>query len=196
MPKLPSEPRLRIRPNLPRLGPKHGKDLRAITQALEALSQQDIQAFSTQGLFVLSFGKGKQLTLHKEDALIDSIANEEKSTTKAEAFAVAHDASLGVALDLRLNDALRAEGLARDLVHMTQKARKENDLHVQEKIVIHIAAPQQLHADIYAHERYICEETQALRLTLHPPSHSLESSTSFIFNTHTIFLSFDRTKPS
>lgn len=69
-----------------------------------------------------------------------------------------------VALDCRLTEALRAEGLARDVVRLVQDARKIAELDVADKIALFLASDSaEIMAAIAAHREFIAAETQAVR---------------------------------
>ena len=81
-----------------------------------------------------------------------------------------HGASEGgitVALNTTLDDALRREGLARDLVSRLQNLRKDQGLAVQDKIRLTLATQDPfVRAAIQQHQAYVSEETQALQLAV------------------------------
>ena len=69
-----------------------------------------------------------------------------------------------VALDLRLDDELLREGLAREVVHNVQAARKEAGLEVSDEIALTLAGDPELLEAARAHERYVAGETLACDL--------------------------------
>jgi isoleucyl-tRNA synthetase len=82
-------------------------------------------------------------------------------------WSVAKEGNITVALDITLDDNLRQEGMARDLVNRIQNLRKDQGLDVQDKIRLTMAAEEPLVvAAIKKHQAYICQETQALQLVL------------------------------
>ncbi len=73
-----------------------------------------------------------------------------------------------VVLDLALDDALRAEGFARDVVRQVQDARKAADLHVSDRIELRLGVPAERIADAESWREYIARETLAVSLAVEP----------------------------
>jgi isoleucyl-tRNA synthetase len=71
-----------------------------------------------------------------------------------------------VALELELDDALRREGLAREVVHAVQNARKAAGLEVEDRIRLELAGDEELLAAAREHERYVAGETLATEVVL------------------------------
>ncbi|MDQ3318955.1 MAG: DUF5915 domain-containing protein, partial [Actinomycetota bacterium] len=69
-----------------------------------------------------------------------------------------------VALDLELDDELRREGLAREVVHAVQAARKSAGLAVEDRIELSLAGDDDLLDAVRAHESYVSTETLATTL--------------------------------
>ena len=76
-------------------------------------------------------------------------------------FAVANSENLTVALDIKLNDELRGEGLAREFVNRIQNLRKEKKLDVTDSIRVFVGKNKTLSLSIQNNLTYICEETLA-----------------------------------
>src|SRR3954463_9119689 len=74
------------------------------------------------------------------------------------------EGSHAVALDLQLDDALRAEGLAREIVHAVQSARQDAGLAVEDRLRLALDGDDELLAAARAHEAYIRGETLARSL--------------------------------
>jgi isoleucyl-tRNA synthetase len=66
-----------------------------------------------------------------------------------------------VALNLELDDALRREGLAREVVHAVQAARKDAGLNVEDRIALALGGDEELLDATRAHEAYVTGETLA-----------------------------------
>jgi isoleucyl-tRNA synthetase len=82
-------------------------------------------------------------------------------------WAVASENSLTVALDIHLNETLRQEGIARDLVNRIQNQRKDMGLDVQDRINIRLDSEESFVRDaIVRFDQYIKQETQADRIDL------------------------------
>jgi isoleucyl-tRNA synthetase len=70
-----------------------------------------------------------------------------------------------VALDLSLDESLRREGLAREVVHAVQSARKGAGLAVEDRIELVLAGDEELLDAVREHERYVATETLAVELS-------------------------------
>jgi isoleucyl-tRNA synthetase len=69
-----------------------------------------------------------------------------------------------VALELRLDEELRREGMAREVVHAVQNARKAAGLAVEDRIALTLAGDDELLAAARAHEPYLAGETLAVEV--------------------------------
>ena len=118
-----------VKPNMPRLGPRLGKDVKKLATTLTTL--QDIDAEKVRQL---AFGKSTEVDgvkLEPEDVHVEM-------EPFAEGELVAASGKLVVAIDSQITDELRYEGLARDLVNRIQKMRKDAGLKVDDRIEIDI----------------------------------------------------------
>ncbi|MGK2950162.1 MAG: isoleucine--tRNA ligase [Acidimicrobiales bacterium] len=92
----------------------------------------------------------------------------EVRATRHEAFALAEDAGWAVALDLTIDDALRAEGLARELVRGLNDLRKEVGLAIADRIAVRLDGPEPVRAAIEVHGAWIASEVLATSLEVTP----------------------------
>ena len=118
-----------IKPNFKVLGPKYGKIMKGIASAVNAMSQDDIVTLEKEGKFdidvnnqVVELVPG-DVDIFSEDIPGWLVANEGKTT---------------VALDITLTEALKEEGIARELVNRIQNLRKDSGLDVTDKINLYI----------------------------------------------------------
>jgi isoleucyl-tRNA synthetase len=81
-----------------------------------------------------------------------------------EGYEVEAEAGHAVALQLELDDELRREGLAREIVHAVQNARKEAGLEITDRIRLALGGDDTLIAAAQAHEPYIASEVLATSL--------------------------------
>jgi isoleucyl-tRNA synthetase len=70
-----------------------------------------------------------------------------------------------VALDLGLDDDLRREGLAREVVHAVQSARRDAGLAVEDRIALGLGGDEELLAAAREHEPYLTGETLAVSVS-------------------------------
>ncbi|MEM7276615.1 MAG: isoleucine--tRNA ligase, partial [Pseudomonadota bacterium] len=143
----------RIKPNLPRIGKRYGKQVPAIRKALQEADGASIAAACEGGTGFDIEIDGQNLHFDAEDVLIE--------TESAEGFACAEDGGFLVALDTTLDEALKAEGLARELIRTIQDARKTADLAVEDRIALSVAGSAGVAAALETWKALIMEETLA-----------------------------------
>ena len=123
---------VRVKPNLPVLGPKLGKELGAVRAALQAGEFEELEG----GRFRID---GR--ILEPDEVLVERGGRE--------GWAVASADGVTVALDTALDDDLRLEGEAYELIHTVNSLRKEQGLEVTDRIALTVPAPQAGTVDIY-----------------------------------------------
>ncbi len=144
-----------IKPNFKVLGPKFGKDMKAIAAAVGQLGQEDIQKMESEGELLLELDN-KSVNLQLTDVEITS--------QDIEGWLVASSGSLTVALDVTIDEALRKEGIARELVNRIQNIRKESGFEVTDKIDIKILKDGFVENAVSSNEDYIKTETLTAEL--------------------------------
>ena len=159
----------RIKPNFKVLGPKFGKEMKQIAQSVGALGQEDIQKIEQEGEISLNI-ENKIITLQLQDVEI--------SSQDIEGWLVASQGSLTVALDVTINDDLRKEGIARELVNRIQNIRKESGYEVTDKIDIKILKDGLVENAVESNLSYIKAETLTAELNFED---KLENGTAIAF---------------
>ena len=132
------------KPNAALIGPKFGKDVQKIIQALKAGDFEEHEDGSATAAGI------------KLDPEMVEIAYIGK-----EGLAVESTAGAVLSLDTELTPELIKEGQARDIVRFVQELRKEADLHVSDRIELQITGAEEVLSD---HKDYICKETLAVSL--------------------------------
>ena len=146
-----------IKPNFKVLGPKYGKDMRLVGQAISGLDNDDISTIEREGeLDIEVNGKPKVLLLEEVEI----------STQDIEGWLVANQGNLTVALDVSISEKLRNEGIARELINRIQNLRKESGLEVTDKIRLFIKKDGVIDEAVLANENYIKNETLTKELIL------------------------------
>jgi len=139
-----------IKPNFKVLGPKYGKDMRLVGQAIEKFSQEDIATVEKQG----------EISIKLNENIVNLALEEVEITSQdIEGWLVANQGNLTVALDVTISDDLRKEGNARELINRVQNLRKESGLEVNDKIKLVIQKNDILEQSVSANEQYIKNET-------------------------------------
>jgi isoleucyl-tRNA synthetase len=136
---------VRVKPNLPLLGPKLGKELGAVRAALQAGAFEEL---ADGGIRVA----GHDLT--REEVLVEREGKD--------GWAVAASDGLTVALDLQLDDDLVRLGRVYELIHRVNTMRKEAGLELTDRIRLTIF---EADADLLEHEDWIARETLATSVT-------------------------------
>jgi isoleucyl-tRNA synthetase len=146
-----------IKPNFKTLGPRFGKDMKAIAGAVTNFSAEDINKIEQNGVLDIVIN-GKNITLDLDDVEITS--------QDIEGWLVANEGNLTVALDVTINDDLRREGIARELVNRIQNLRKDSGFEVTDKIDIMLQKDEHIISAVEANKAYIKAETLANQLEI------------------------------
>lgn len=139
-----------IKPNFKVLGPKFGAKMKQIAAAVGAFSQEDIAKLESEGRFSIDIA-GEEVEL--------SLTDVEIITQDIPGWGVANEDDLTVALDTTVTEALRKEGIARELVNRIQNLRKEMGFEVTDNIIVEMQQDEQLLAAVDTFRDYICSET-------------------------------------
>jgi isoleucyl-tRNA synthetase len=139
-----------IKPNFKTLGPRFGKDMGLISKEIQNFSQEQITELESKGLLTLVIS-GKSIILTSEDVEI--------SSQDIPGWLVANDKGITVALDITINEELRNEGIARELVNRIQNIRKDSGFEVTDKIKITLQPNSVLEKAVKENESYIKSET-------------------------------------
>ena len=136
--------------NFKTLGKKCGKHMKTVQAYANDNGKLIINEIEKTGQFKMNL-EGDEIILETEDVEIIPI--------DIPGWKVANSGQLTVALDITLNDALREEGLARELVNRIQNLRKETGLALTDKILVKIQQNDALDTAIQNNLSYICAET-------------------------------------
>ena len=139
-----------IKPNFKVLGPRFGKDMKSISEAISKFTSKDINKMEQSGIFAVEVN-GERITLERDDVEITS--------QDIEGWLVANEGALTVALDITLTDELRKEGIARELVNRIQNLRKDSGFEVTDRIVVTLQKDDKIVEAIHSNLEYIKTET-------------------------------------
>ena len=159
-----------IKPNFKVLGPKYGKNMRFVSQAVAQLTDEQINDIEKIGQLEI------EVNGSKENLLLDEV---EISTQDIEGWLVANQGNLTVALDVSINKDLRNEGIARELVNRIQNLRKESGLEVTDKIRLFVKKDGVVDQAIESNSDYIKSETLTRDLIL---KEELDNGNSVVFD--------------
>ncbi len=142
----------KVKPNFKALGPKFGKDMKAVAEVISNLSKEQIKEIEQKGQIQTAMGR---IELSDIEILTEDLPG----------YLTAQEGGLTVALDISICDILRQEGIARDFVNRIQNFRKDNGFDVVDKIGIQLENNnQELVEAVLEFKEYICQEVQALQL--------------------------------
>jgi isoleucyl-tRNA synthetase len=145
--------RYEVKPNFRSLGPRFGKDMPRAAAAVEALDPGHVSE-ALAGARSLSLNvDGREHPLEPDDVTL--------VMQPLDGYEVEAEAGRAVALALELDDELRREGLAREVVHAVQAARKDAGLDVSDRISLALGGDAELVEAARAHEEYVAAETLA-----------------------------------
>ncbi len=119
----------RVKPNYPNLGKRLGKEMKACAAALQSADPAAVRAGLLAGGYTVALDSGP-VTLSEDDVLVE--------VQPKEGFRALGSASAVVALHAELDDDLREEGLARELVNRIASVRKELDLGYTDRIRVEL----------------------------------------------------------
>ena len=140
------------KPNFKALGAKVGKDMKAVTGPIFAMTNEQIQDIENGNTLAIE-ANGNSYVIGKEDIEI--------VTADIPGWQIMNDGIYTVALDLEITDTLKLEGVARELVNKIQNLRKDKDFEVTDKIRVEIAEHPYTNEATKAYNEYICGEILA-----------------------------------
>jgi isoleucyl-tRNA synthetase len=142
-----------VKPNYRALGPRFGKRMPQVAAAVEALDPVHVARVMADGGQVGIHVDGDEHTLSADEVTL--------SLQPLEGYEVEAEAGHAVALQLELDDELRREGLAREIVHAVQNARKGAGLEITDRIELTLGGDAELLEAARAHEGYLAGEVLA-----------------------------------
>ena len=160
-----------IKPNFKTLGPRFGKDMKLVAQAIQNLNEAQIQELEKQGTLTVNINN-KHCILEATDVVVNS--------KDVEGWLVASEQGVTVALDIQMNETLRLEGMARELVNRLQNMRKDLGFDVTDKIEITLKESDELNAILNENKAYIQHEI--LATTIYVVKEVSNEATELVFD--------------
>jgi isoleucyl-tRNA synthetase len=142
-----------VKPNYRALGPRFGKRMPQVAAAVEALDPVHVAKVMADGGEVGISVDGDEHTIGPDEVAL--------ALQPLDGYEVEAEAGHAVALQLELDDELRREGLAREIVHAVQIARKDAGLDISDRIELSLGGDEELLAAAREHETYIAGEVLA-----------------------------------
>jgi isoleucyl-tRNA synthetase len=145
--------RFELKPNYRSLGPRFGKQMPQVAAAIASLDPARLREGGSAGVNI----DGREHEIGPDDVLM--------TLQPLEGYQVERSGTHAVALNLELDDELRREALAREIVHAVQAARKNAGLNVEDRIALRLGGDGELLDAARAHEHYLARETLATSLS-------------------------------
>jgi isoleucyl-tRNA synthetase len=145
-----------LKPNYRSLGPRFGKQMPLVAAAVAGLDARHAAATLRTGGPVAISVAGADHELGPDDLLV--------TMRPLEGYQVEREGSHAVAMSVEIDDSLRIEGWAREIVRAVQNARQAAGLEVSDRIVLTLDGDDQLVAAARAYQDYIAGETLATRI--------------------------------
>jgi isoleucyl-tRNA synthetase len=146
-----------IKPNFRVLGKKVGAKMKAVGEAISKMSTSEIGQLEQNGNYSLAV-EGENIVLELSDVEILS--------KDIPGYKVANEGKITVALDVEINEELKMEGIAREIVSKLQGLRKESNFEVTDRIEVQMAQHDYIKNVINSYKTYICNEILADKLEL------------------------------
>ena len=159
-----------IKPDFKKLGPRFGKDMKAVAQAINGFGQEEIMQLEKEGEISFSHNE-KNITLTLDDVII--------SSQDIEGWLVANADGVTVALDVSINPELRNEGIARELVNRIQNLRKDSGFEVTDRVDVTLEQDERLMSAVEQNINYIKQETLTEELQF---AHEVNDGTEIAFD--------------
>lgn len=142
-----------IKPNFKTLGSRLGKDMKVVGSEITNLSAEQISSLEKEGKIDI---QGYEITLN----------DVEISTKDIPGWTVTSDGKTTVALDLKMTDELKSEGIAREFINRIQNLRKEKDFELTDRISIVLEENTPFLQQIKQNEEYISSEVLSNKIEI------------------------------
>jgi isoleucyl-tRNA synthetase len=142
----------KIKPNFKALGPKVGKSMKQVAEAITNLDQESINILETKGEI--------EINVQDQTFLISS-SDLEIIAEDIPGWQVSNMGNLTVALDVTITPELKLEGLSRELINRIQNLRKELGFEVTDRITVQVQQHELIATALMQNKEYICSEILA-----------------------------------
>ena len=148
-----------IKPDFKKLGPRFGKDMKAVAAVIQQFDQEEIATLENEQEISVKVNE-KNTTLTLDDVII--------SSQDIEGWLVANADGMTVALDVTITESLRNEGIARELVNRIQNLRKDSGFEVTDRVAVTVQNDATLETAVTENLDYIKQETLTEKLEFVP----------------------------
>ena len=167
----------KVKGDFKKLGPKFGKQMKAVAAAVAEMSQEAIAELEKKGSYTFN--------LDGAEAVIET-ADVEIFSEDIPGWLVANEGKLTVALEVTVTEELRREGIARELVNRIQNIRKSSGFEITDKIKITLSKNPQTDDAVNEYNDYIRNQVLGTSLTL---ADNVENGTELNFDDFSLYVS-------
>ena len=170
----------RVKCDFKKLGPKFGKQMKAVAAAVAEMSQEAIAELEKNGRYTFHLD-GTEAVVEASDVEIFS--------EDIPGWLVANEGRLTVALEVTVTEELRREGVARELVNRIQNIRKSSGFEITDKINVTLSKNTQTDDAVNEYKDYICNQVLATSLTL---ADEVKDGTELNFDDFSLFVKVEK----
>ncbi|MDR0746242.1 MAG: isoleucine--tRNA ligase [Mediterranea sp.] len=170
----------RVKCDFKKLGPKFGKQMKAVVAAVGEMSQEAIAELEKTGRYTLNVDGGQAvIELNDVEVISEDIPG----------WLVANEGKLTVALEVAITEELRREGIARELVNRIQNVRKSSGFEITDRIKIVLSKNPQTDDAVKEYNTYICNQVLGISLIL---MDEVENATELSFDDFSLFIHVEK----
>jgi isoleucyl-tRNA synthetase len=175
---------VRLKPDLKKLGPRFGPLRPQVDAAIAALEgRRTLEILESEGRIGITV-EGREEMLSRDEILVEEV--------EREGYAVESQGTRAVALRTEIDEDLRRQGLARELVHGVQNLRKEAGLRIEDTIAIDIGGSEQLLEIAGQFSDFLKAETLCRELTIAGKEQPGAYTAELTFDTESLRVSIRR----
>ncbi len=141
----------KVKCNFRTMGKKFGKQMKAVAAAVSAMSQEQISMLEQGSVSIPVEGVDTLIELEDVEIYSEDIPG----------WSVANVGTLTVALDLTITEALRLEGMAREIIRSIQQLRKDSGFEITDRIILTLPDSEETRACLDANRDYITSQVLA-----------------------------------
>ena len=149
----------RVKPDFKKLGPKYGKQMKAVAAAVASMTASQIAELESIG--------SVNLDLEGQPALIE-LADVEIISEDIPGWLVANEGSVTIAIDVTVTPELKMEGIARDIVNRIQNIRKSRGYEITDRITLQFEPSTEADEAIERFKDYIGAQVLASAIIVAP----------------------------
>ena len=170
-----------VKANYRTLGPRFGNKMPLVAAAVAALDPAHVAAALRDGGSVGVVIDGDEQPLGEDDLLL--------AMQPLGGYQLEREGSHAVALDLQLDDELLRRGLAREVIHAVQNARKEAGLAVEDRIALELSGDEAMLAAAREHQQLIADEALATTIEV---TDALEGASATTLDGHELLIKLEK----